>query len=137
MTEILPNCNYDFQVGTTFAWSGIFQFKGRTPDYSGNKTDEPVDLVIFGDLGAGPVAIPTIDSLIDVTNEGEIDGMLHLGDLAYDLEHQNGRRGDLFGREIEPIATQVPYMTIPGNHDYGKNGTHYKVRYNMPVNDVN
>ena len=30
---------------------------------------------------------------------------------------ENGRRGDQFMRQIEPIAAYVPYMTCPGNHE--------------------
>ena len=40
-----------------------------------------------------------------------------LGDFAYDFEQDNGRVGDEFMRQIEPVATYVPYMTCPGNHE--------------------
>lgn len=29
----------------------------------------------------------------------------------------NGRIGDEFMRQIQPIAAYVPYMTSPGNHE--------------------
>lgn len=34
------------------------------------------------------------------------------------LFQDDGTRGDLFMRQIEPIAAFVPYMTLPGNHEY-------------------
>ncbi len=37
--------------------------------------------------------------------------------MAYDLEFDNGRVGDQFMRQIEPMAAYVPYQTIPGNHE--------------------
>ena len=33
------------------------------------------------------------------------------------LMQNNGRVGDEFMRQIEPIAAYVPYMTCPGNHE--------------------
>ena len=29
----------------------------------------------------------------------------------------NGRRGDLFMNQVEPMAAFLPYMTLPGNHE--------------------
>lgn len=36
---------------------------------------------------------------------------------AYDLHTDNGGRGDEFMDMIEPIASRIPYMTAPGNHE--------------------
>ena len=38
---------------------------------------------------------------------------------------------------IEPIATQVPYMTCVGNHEIGDNFTHYRHRFMMPRSQIN
>jgi len=40
--------------------------------------------------------------------------ILHVGDMAYDMAEENGKRGDDFMEQIEPIASTVPYMTCPG-----------------------
>ena len=45
------------------------------------------------------------------------DAILHIGDFAYDMDQDNGRVGDEFMRNIEPIAAYLPYMTCPGNHE--------------------
>ena len=45
------------------------------------------------------------------------DAVLHVGDIAYNLEHDDGKVGDEFLRMVEPIAARVPYMTCPGNHE--------------------
>ena len=39
--------------------------------------------------------------------------------------------------QIEPIASQVPYMTCPGNHEWHYNFSNYKARFNMPGDDNN
>jgi len=40
--------------------------------------------------------------------------VLHVGDFAYDMDERDGRQGDLFMREIEPVAANVPYMVVRG-----------------------
>jgi hypothetical protein len=92
---------------------------------------------VFGDWGTGPEGAPTLDLLTKTAELHNFDAVLHIGDIAYDLQDYSGRTGDLFGRNIEPIAGNFPYMTIPGNHEDFKNATHYQARYNMPVNDAN
>lgn len=42
---------------------------------------------------------------------------------------------DMFMRKIEPIASRVPYMTSPGNHEFLFNFTAYKHRFAMPTKD--
>lgn len=64
------------------------------------------------------------------------DAMLHCGDLGYDLDSSNGRNGDAFLRDIEPIAAYVPYMVSAGNHERAYNFSHYKARFLMPFGDV-
>ena len=43
-----------------------------------------------------------------------------------------GRIGDQFMRAVEPIAAHVPYMVLPGNHEYlpaiGDGGKNYMTR---------
>jgi len=38
-----------------------------------------------------------------------------------------------FLRKVEPIASRVPYMTTPGNHELWFNFTAYKARFWMPT----
>ena len=65
------------------------------------------------------------------------DAVLHIGDFAYNLYSDNGKVGDQFGREKEPIAANYPYMTLPGNHEDHWNFTAYRHRYLMPENYAN
>ena len=43
--------------------------------------------------------------------------VLHAGDLAYNMETDEGRVGDRFMEQIEPVASRLPYMVSPGNHE--------------------
>jgi hypothetical protein len=45
--------------------------------------------------------------------------ILHLGDFAYNFESNKGLMGDVFMRNIEPIAAEIPYMVSVGNHENG------------------
>ena len=58
--------------------------------------------------------------------------VLHMGDMAYNLDDEDGARGDNFMNQIQPFAGKVPYMTCPGNHELADNFTHYTNRYVMP-----
>ena len=39
---------------------------------------------------------------------------------------------DLFGRQVEPYASRVPYMTAVGNHEHYFNYSSYSARFQMP-----
>ena len=57
---------------------------------------------------------------------GAYDCLLHVGDVAYDLAALGGRRGGAFLRHIEPVTAQLPYMVVPGNHEWHANFSHYR-----------
>ena len=37
-----------------------------------------------------------------------------------------GRRGAAVLARVEPAAAQLPYMVVPGNHEWHANFSHYK-----------
>jgi Predicted phosphohydrolases len=65
------------------------------------------------------------------------DAVLHVGDMAYNLNDFDGLTGDLWLNIVEPVAANFAYMTLPGNHESSNNFTHYKERFYMPLNDAN
>jgi predicted phosphohydrolase len=58
--------------------------------------------------------------------------VLHAGDLAYNLDSDEGRVGDRFMEQIEPISASLPYMVSPGNHESHANFSHFRHRFTMP-----
>ncbi|VDL75174.1 unnamed protein product [Nippostrongylus brasiliensis] len=56
-------------------------------------------------------------------------------DISYDLHTDDGRRGDKFMNEFEPLLSRIPYMVVAGNHENdGENFTNFQERFWMPHN---
>ena len=91
-------------------WSDLFYFTTLPEGVDWNP-----NILIIGDLG-NKFAF-TLGAIQDdiITNRYHL--VVHLGDFAYDLDDDDGRMGDAFFRQIEPIAASVPYQVCPGNHE--------------------
>lgn len=72
-------------------------------------------MAIFGDLGNYNGR--SIPKLQEDSQKGLYDVLLHVGDLAYDMDSDNARVGDNFMRQMEPVAAYTPYMVCVGNHE--------------------
>ena len=133
MQGLNSNCLYEYQVGTSLFFSDTYMVSGRSP----GAMDGPVRLVVYGDMGAGKPSEVVRTHLRSFITKESVDGVLHLGDIAYNLDWKRGRLGDQFLNELEGIADRVPYMFTPGNHESDKNFTQYKRRFRMPWNSDN
>jgi hypothetical protein len=129
LTELNSACRYEYQVGTYFYWSELNQISGLTP---GSAFDDPISVAIFGDLGVGSNSSDTRALLAHMARHQEIVGAIHVGDMGYDLDDKGGYRGDQFLRDMQPIASRIAYMTMPGNHESNQNFTQYIRRFRMP-----
>lgn len=125
------NTKYYYKVGDGKRWSKTFYFK-TFPKTSRFK----LKFCTFGDSDTGKMF--TINELKKSVKRGECQMIIHLGDIAYQLQRDNGFTGDDFMRKIEPIAAYVPYMVIVGNHEFDCHGfTHYNYRFAMPYDKNN
>jgi len=128
LKHLKPRSNYFYRVGSDLGWSDYFYLKTL-----GEGTDWSPTIALFGDMGnENAVSLPFLQR---GAGEGMFDAIIHVGDFAYDMYENNGERGDLFMEQIEPIASTVPYMTCPGNHENQYNFSNYKARFNMPRDD--
>ena len=59
------------------------------------------------------------------------DVLFHIGDIAYNLHERHGHQGHDYMNLVEPIASRIPYMTCPGNHEQFGNFSHYDARFSM------
>eukprot|EP00756_Hemistasia_phaeocysticola_P011827 Hpha_TRINITY_DN15145_c0_g3::TRINITY_DN15145_c0_g3_i1::g.126816::m.126816 len=115
---------------------------------------EPYRHIIFGDMGSSAAftlcdactqgsevctAKTCTNTKTGLVSEVDTAGMwLHVGDFAYDLGDNDGTTGDQFFRNVEQLATKVPYMVSHGNHeDSSINLAHYIERFRgQPTNAV-
>ena len=56
-------------------------------------------------------------NVVDAAAAGDIDYVVHLGDLAYNMEMSNGTRGDGYMYAMQPLLSLVPWVTVEGNHE--------------------
>ncbi|XP_066147683.1 acid phosphatase type 7 [Euwallacea fornicatus] len=125
LDNLTPDSKYFYHCGSDLGWSNLFWFK-TTP--TGDNWSP--HLVIYGDMGNENAQ--SLVRLQEETQRGLYDAVLHVGDFAYDMDTDNGRIGDEFMRQIEPVAAYLPYMTCPGNHEEAYNFSHYRERFSMP-----
>lgn len=127
LKDLIPGQRYFYHCGGAKGWSDLFFF---TAMKSGS--DWSPRLAVYGDMGnINGVCIPRLQQW---AQKGRFDAVLHVGDLAYNMDTDNARMGDEFMRQIEPIAAYVPYMVSPGNHEFNYNFSNYKSRFSMPKN---
>lgn len=134
MKDLTANTKYYYMVGGNHSgWSMVMHFK--SPPVSAQEVQDrlPMTYAIYGDQG--DYNAQTLPSLQQAAAQGELDMVLHVGDMAYDFDSDNGRNGDAWMRDIEPLAAFVPYMVSHGNHESAQNFNHYTQRFrNMPSN---
>ena len=51
---------------------------------------------------------------------------------AYNMYTDGGAIGDAFMEDIAPVASAIPFMVAPGNHESYYNFSHFKHRFSMP-----
>jgi len=126
MFKLLPSTLYYYHVGDkqNNNFSPIFSFMTMDPDI-GRKRIQRVG--VYGDFGY--YNDQEFEPLETAVWSNEIDFIIHAGDFAYDMDIDNGTRGDLFMEMIENITSHVPYMVCPGNHEYTYNFSHYQARF--------
>lgn len=128
LNNLKPNQTYLYHCGSNYGWSSIYSFRTMRIDQSWSPK-----FAVFGDMGN--VNAQSLPRLQEETMQGFYDAILHVGDFAYDMHTDNARVGDAFMNQIQPIASYLPYMTCPGNHEAMYNFSNYVYRFNMPNSD--
>jgi len=123
---LAPNSTYYYHVGGHRGWSPVFGFR----TVPAGTTGWPLTLAVYGDLGV--VNSRSLTRLQQEAHQGVYDAVLHVGDLAYDMNTDNGTMGDRFMEMMEPIGAYLQYMTCPGNHESADDFLQYRSRFSMP-----
>mmetsp|Transcript_28668 Transcript_28668/g.28321 ORF Transcript_28668/g.28321 Transcript_28668/m.28321 type:complete len:233 (+) Transcript_28668:107-805(+) len=139
MNNLNSECSYEYYIRNSITESEIYMFSGRTPETSPPylETKRPLSMIVFGDLGIGTNAMAVKDILLQEAKLRNFLGIIHMGDIAYNLDQDDGIVGDHFFNMIQPLAASYAYMAIIGNHEGFNNSTHFRTRFKMPVNQDN
>lgn len=124
LTNLVPGTEYVYHCGSVDGWSAVYWFTSKQ-----NGTDWSPRLVVYGDLGNyNAQSLPRIQEEVQ---KGMYDALLHVGDMAYNLDSENAAIGDEFMRQIETIAAYLPYQVCVGNHENAYNFSNYVNRFSM------
>ena len=117
-----------------YYWSKVEIGKGKysyaietmdtvTPYYS-TKVDylDSLSVLVLGDVQDKSYNADTDSAVMQLKKEYDVDFVLQLGDLI-DRPHQE--KWDLYFRSFESLRTEVPILSIIGNHDYHKGVNKY------------
>ena len=124
MTNLPAGTYVTYTVGSDSMMSANTSFN-TLPSNIGTPA-RPLRILNIADMGWGPNSDNTIARLVTHINNGDVDVMVHHGDIGYADGEMN--HWDLFLRRIEPISSRIPYMTTPGNHEFWFNFSAYRNR---------
>lgn len=119
LTGLEADTRYYYQVG--------IPDNGSSDIMSFSTQDGNLVFAVYGDMGYANAV--SLDRLKAEVTRGGYDAVIHVGDIAYDMYEKEGEIGDDFMNAIQPIATRVPYMVLPGNHEKKDNFSQYIHRF--------
>jgi hypothetical protein len=126
-----PETRYFYRVGT--AASGLSSVRSFVTPPAPSAAAFPLKWAVMGDLGQTTNSNSTVQHILGRTNE--FVGILHAGDLSYaDFDEP---RWDSWGVMVDPLSSQLHWMTTCGNHEieafFGTEFVPYQARYHMPL----
>ena len=127
MSGLLPATRYYYRVGDAAGgFSEIASFRTLASTVGGAT---PLRIGWVADMGWGSNSNNTIAQLTRLATSGRIDILIHPGDIGY----ADGNMGmwDNFLRQMDPIASTIPYLVSPGNHEFWFDFAAYKHRFAM------
>ena len=128
MLMLTPSTTYYYQVITSAAADApVFNFS-TIPREAGYT--KPLRIAMYGDYGV--VNDQSHDRLQAESLAGNLDLIIHAGDIAYNLDDEEGDRGDAFMNLQQAFLTHTPMQVCAGNHEEAYNFSHYRARFHMP-----
>lgn len=104
-----------------------------------NPADGTLRVAIVGDIGQTEHSVKTRDSILYELESTTITSPT-IGLIVGDMSYADGgaERWDSWGRMMEPLASRLPIMVLPGNHEIEMDNIshvvfeHYRHRFQMP-----
>jgi len=117
VTNLQPSTVYYYECGDDLGgWSPVYNF--TTPPPVGSASE--FSFAVYGDMGIANSQY-TQSSIIRKAREREIDFVFHIGDIGYADDYRDAMYEavwDQWFASVEPASSLVPYMVLPGNHEY-------------------
>lgn len=126
MVYLLSGKDYLYMVGSEK--SG---FSGQIP-IRGPPNQDPSKLIFLGDFSFHLGGKVTWEAVQTVVSKNQINALVILGDLAYNLHSKSSTRGDNFMNTLQPVIQSVPLMVTPGNHESFDKYQNFISRFQMP-----
>jgi hypothetical protein len=106
-------------------------FTLKTPPSTG-----PTTFIIYGDLTVSEAnGLSTLNSFQFQSKRLKLTHIIHVGDIAYDLFTNDWQQGDNFMNSMQSLISELPFMTVPGNHEADDQYESYDARFYMPQNN--
>ena len=131
MPSLQPATTYYYTIYTnsssTVPASALFNFStiASTAGYT-----TPLRIAMYGDYGL--LNDRSHDRLQTESLAGKLDLIVHAGDFAYNLNDEDGTRGDKFMNAQQSFLSHTPMQVCAGNHEDAYNFSHYRARFHMP-----
>jgi hypothetical protein len=117
-----PRQAYTYQVrsgGNTrpFAWSKPYTFRAPYGHGSAAKSggSNATRVAIYGDMGNN--AGNNMENLRAACASGTIDGVVHMGDHAYNMGTGDDYHGDSYMQAFQGVLAECPWLPMIGNHE--------------------
>ena len=118
-----PGTRYYYRCGVVEPATGQLHLAADVLEFTFRSLSESWSFVAFGDLGVedgneaeGKVAVGyTRRRIQDEVLNHSASLVLHYGDISY--ARGTDSTWDAFFDAVEPVASRVPWMTSPGNHE--------------------
>jgi hypothetical protein len=113
LSPLNPRTRYYYQVRSAGSeWSETVDFRSL---YYGTNDGGETRVAIFGDMG-----VYSYNNManLDRNREAEfVDAIVHLGDHAYNIADNDGRRGDGYLNAFQHVIARMPWIPVLGNHE--------------------
>jgi len=131
LTGLQADSRYYYRVGDGNSfWSAELSFKTAPGQYRPG-----LRYLNYGDMGTFmPFGLVITDAMEAAHAQKPFDMLIHLGDVSYAGTGSTREWQiiwDIWGRQVENLASQIPYQLTLGNHEKYYNFTSYKARLPM------
>jgi len=110
LTGLKPGETYHYRVKSGGSeWSSLHSFKQVSEQ-------GPTRAAIFGDMGV--FKYNNMQNMADDAAAGRIEGIIHMGDHAYNMAEESGTRGDGYMNAFSKLLAGMPWVPVLGNHEF-------------------